>query len=672
MDNRELLFKNWLEDLAKRYGDRPALTCGLTLSYSQLLEASARCAGNLIRAGVQQGDHVILWAINGVDWVVSFFGIAMAGGVATLMNYGLNAEDVTALTKMSGASWALIGGNKVSAVDPKAAAGAVMAGGVPMNHIMPTSDLLKASLDITKPFDRAAFEARVSQVKPEDTQFIIFTTGTTSLPKAVQLSSRSVLSDARGALELLDADLSGNDDKGCNALPLFHSFGMIVTFVMFEKGYNCFLAADIKPQPITDIIVSNEIKVIATVGAIYGMLTALPDFETKLAGKLKACIVGGGFTTPTEMMRVENALNGGKLLIGYGQTECSPVISVNIGSDPLERRAVSVGRTLPGVDVRIWREGTGFLEQGEIGEVVVKGPITMNGYFGLPEVVQPFDQDGWLHTGDLGMIAEDGLLQLAGRIKDIIIRSGENISPQEIEKIMMEEESIREVKVLGAPHPIWGESVEACVVINGDELDEKRLRESLRRRMSAYKIPSHFFIYPKFPLNANGKLDQRGLKADMLEKLRSVFISNALNEGLRILSISVKNKAYTIAPVCDLVQGLAEQLGFRGKKVFRIRMSVEEMLTERIANAYDANGEIKVEVILMPHWLRIRFTDTGKAYRLDDKDASISAKIILANVDAYGTSLGGEKLVGNNLDWQYAEGFDINEYLLYHKEEGKA
>ena len=668
MEDQNLLFDKWLEKLAEQYGDKPALTCGATITYRQLLDASRRCAFNLIHMGVQKGDRVVLWAINGIDWVVEFFGIAMAGGVATLMNYGLNAEDVSALTKMTGAAWALIGGNKVSAADPKAAAGAVVAGGVPMNHIIPTAQLLKASMDPSAPFDPEAYQARAAEVVPSDTQFIIFTTGTTSLPKAVQLSSRSVLSDLAGALALLRDDIT---PKGCIALPLFHSFGMIVTFALLQNGSHCFLCADIKPQPLIDIVSENQVDLVATVGAVYGMVTALPDFESKIAGKLKTCIVGGGFTTPTEMMRVENALNGGKLLIGYGQTECSPVISVNVSGDSLERRSVSVGRILPNIDVRIYREGTGFLEQGEIGEVVVKGPITMNGYFGLGEEAQPFDKDGWLHTGDLGMIAEDGLLQLAGRIKDIIIRSGENISPQEIEKAMMEEGSVREVKVLGAPHPIWGESVEACVVLKGNELDEQALRASLRKRMSAYKIPSHFFVYPAFPLNSNGKLDQRGLKADMREKLRSVFIENALNEGLRILSIQVQNKTYTIAPVCDMVQGLAEQLGFRGKKVFQIRMSVEEMLTERITNAYDANGEITMEVILMPHWMRIRFTDTGKAYRLDDKDASISAKIILANVDAYGTSFAGEKVVGNNLDWQYAEGFDINEYLRYNKEQGK-
>ena len=669
MDNKELLFSTWLEELADRYGDKPALTCRSTLTYNQLLEASKRCAGILIGAGLEKGDRVVLWSINGLGWMVCFYGIAMAGGVATLMNYGLNAEDATALTKMTGAKWAIIGGNKVSAADPMQAGMAVVMGGVPQDNIFPLPDLYKASMDFEDPFEEEEFNARVSQVKPEDTQLIIFTTGTTSLPKAVQLSSRSVLSDASGALELIAEHLS---DNGCVALPLFHSFGLIVATALLQLGNHCYLLSEIKPQPFIDMIYENHIDVVATVGAVYGMVTMLPDFETKIVGKIKTCIVGGGFTTPTEMMRVENALGGGKLLIGYGQTECSPVISLNVSTDPLERRAVSVGHILPNIEVRIWREGSGFVPQGEIGEVCVKGPITMNGYLGLPEEQQPFDKDGWLHTGDLGMIADDGLLQLAGRIKDIIIRSGENISPQEIENAMAKLPFIREVKVLGAPHPIWGESVEACVVLKDKMFDEAAVRKKLREMMSAFKIPSHFFVFPKFPLNSNGKLDQRGLKAEMLQKLRSVFISNALNEGLRILKVQVKNRDYTITPVCDMIQGIAEQIGFRGKQVNRIRLSVEEMLTERISHAYDSNGEITVSVILMPHWMRVSFVDNGKAYRLDDKDASISAKIILANVDAYGTALAGEKLVGNNLDFQYAEGFDVNKYLLYHKEEGKA
>ena len=670
MDRKELLFTTRLEHLAQNSGDLPAITCETTLTYHQLYDASRRCALSLAAAGVQRGDRVLLWGLNGADWLVEFIGIIMAGGVATLMNYGLNAEDVTRLTKNVDAKWALIGGNRVSAQDPKAAAQAVIEGGVPMDHIMPMADLFKASMDLSRPIDPENFRMLAEQVRPEDTQYIIFTSGTTSLPKAVQLSSYSTLSDVDAVNEYLKDDWQKNC---CVALPLFHSFGLVCVLLSMCNGSHTHLIRDIKPNLIRDTIAENGIELLATVGAVYSGLTMLPDFESKLAGRLKLCVVGGGFTTPTEMMRVENMLGGGKMLIGYGQTECSPVISVNIPTDPLERRAVSVGRILPGLDVRIWREDTGFLKTGEIGEVVVKGPIVMNGYLGLAPEEQPFDADGWLHTGDLGMIAEDGLLLLAGRIKDIIIRSGENISPSEIEKVMMENPAIRQVKVLGAPHPIWGESVEACVVYNGEAPDEATMRASLEKRLSKFKIPSHFFTYSEFPLNSNGKLDQRGLKADMLEKLRAIFIRNALDDGLRIVKLKVGNRTYTITPVCDLVQGIAEQLGFRGRQVIRIRLAVEEMLTERIENAYEATGgEITLEVVLMPQWLRLRFSDTGKPYHLEGEDVSLSAKIILANVDAYSSSLSDDNIAGCNLDWQYQDDFDINDYLMQNQEAGRA
>ena len=208
--------------------------------------------------------------------------------------------------------------------------------------------------------------------------------------------------------------------------------------------------------------------------------------------------------------------------MGYGQTEASSVISCSISTDPLERRLSTVGYVLPNIKVRFYNEGKGDVPLGMVGELLVKGPGVMNGYLGLPSEQQPIDSDGWLHTGDLARITEDGLLKLEGRIKDIIVRKGENISPLEIERIMLEEPSIREVKVFGVPHPTWGESVEACVVFEGDVPDEEVLKKSLGMRMAHYKIPSNFFSYTAFPLLSNGKLDQRKLKESLLEKMKKL------------------------------------------------------------------------------------------------------------------------------------------------------
>ncbi|MBQ3920463.1 MAG: AMP-binding protein [Oscillospiraceae bacterium] len=657
-----MTFSGWLEGLSDAYGVRPAIISTGALNYRELLYHSRHCADMLHKAGVHKGDKVVLWGNNSTEWVISFFGIIMAGGVAVLMNYGLNAAEVAALVKMTESGWGIIGDNKLSLDNMACAVDALTDGGVSSEHIFMMDELCGMSYpDTDSPVQSAGYEWMACGHEPKDTQVLIFTTGTTSMPKAVQLSSYSILNNVLSGSNILKDDMT---ESICDALPLFHSYGLTMMMIWLNNGGRVYLPPKIKPQAVFDIIYQNEVSAAATVGAIYSGLLQLPGFDEKIAGKLKTCFVGGGATTPTELMRTETCLKGGKMLIAYGQTECSPLISINTGSDPLERRAVSVGHILPGVDVRIWREDIGFLPCGEIGEIVVKGPNTMNGYLGLSEEEQPFDGDGWLHTGDLGLIDEFGLLRLAGRIKDIIIRNGENISPLEIENAVMEFPEVSAAKVFGAPHSIWGESVEACIVSQGDELCEDSLRDQLKKKLSSYKIPSHFFRFSSFPLNTNGKIDQRSLKAQMLERLRKVYISNALNEGMTVLSAKTGNRRNTITPVCDMVQGFIEQMGYETRQINRIRLAVEEMLTERIENAYDENGMITLDVILLPDRLRIRFTDSGRKYRLDDADASISAKIILANVDAYGSSVSSSELQGIDLDWQYAEGFDVRSFLM--------
>ena len=680
-------YYDYLVDIASKYGDSPAITCGnKTVTYKQLKQSADKCALHFIDCGLKKGDRVVLWALNTIEWVATFYGILEAGGVAVLMNYGLSAEDAAALIKMVGASWAVLGGSKASQKDPMGTMEATLEAGVAPEHLrmsgIPKELLVKAGIpadmldvvpsvgDITSEDLDADGAKRLAdqaaQVDEKDTQVIIFTTGTTALPKAVQLSPYSMISDAKGATEVLKDDICS---PLCLALPLFHSYGLLVMQLYMMLGHHLIMVPLFqKPELLISVIEQYKVTAIASVGAIYGMLTRHEDFDKKVKGKLKTCITGGGFTTPVEMMRLENAFGGdARILCGYGQTECSPVISVEKGTDPLERRAVSVGHVLPGLDVRIWRKDDGFVPKGEIGEVVVKGYNTCNGYFGLPEDKQPFDKDGWLHTGDMGRFAEDGMLQLTGRIKDIIIRCGENISPLDVEQEMLKEDAIREVKVLGAPHPMWGESVEACVVLNNaDKLDEDALRKNLKSHLAPYKIPSHFFIYPAFPLNENGKLDQRSLKASMLNRLMELNIASSLDDGLRILHISLQNKLYSIMPVTSLAQELAEQLKFSNAQALRIRLSVEEMLTERINNAYEDNGEIDVDIMLMPQWLRIRFVDTGKSYRLDAPDASISAKIILHNVDGYSSRTDETGKAEYCLDYQYADEFDVKSYLMRH------
>ena len=667
MDLSSRLFSDLLTHCAKEFGDKPAITCmDKTVTYAQLKQAADNCTLKLIGAGFQKGDKAVLWGFNGIDWMVCFLGVIQAGGTAALMNYGLKGPDVAALSKMVDASWGFIGGNTISIADKNAAVKALTDGGVPVQHVFPSSAFV--GMDAFAPISeehRQVLEARYALTQPKDSQVIIYTSGTSSLPKAVLQSSYSILSNVDGCMAILGANVG---EKLCLALPTFHSYGLMVIFAYLSLGGHVYLSPLLKPDTLFKLILENGVTDMCSVGAIYGMLTSMPEFEQQLSGQLRLCIVGGGFTTPVEMMRFEKLLGGGKLLCGYGQTECSPVISVESYDDPLEARAVSVGRSLPNHEVRIWNERTGFAAVGEVGEIVVRGPSLMNGYYGLPAEAQPIDADGWLHTGDLGRLEADGTLQFAGRIKDIIIRSGENISPVEIERVLLEQPEVAAAKVLGAAHPIWGESVEACLVLRQREFDEDDFRARLKQKLASFKVPSHFFLYDTFPLNENGKLNQRSLHTDMLSRLYELNLTEAMNEGLQILDLKVKNRSYTILPACSMIQQLADQLGFDEEKSNQIRLSVEEMLTDRINNAFDENGVIRIEVLLMPQWMRLRFTDTGRKYSLESEDASISAKIILANVDAYssGETKGGE--TEYDLDYQYSSDFDVKKYLMQYKE----
>ena len=660
------LFSEVLRYGAKEYPDRPAVTCrDKTITYGQLKTAADRCALKLAGLGFQKGDKAVLWGFNGIEWVVAFFGVVQAGGTASLMNYGLKAGDVSALSKMVDASWGIIGGNTISIADPNMAAKALIEGGIPAQNIFPATVFVQA--DAFRPLsneEQAALDEILTRAEPKDTQVIIYTTGTTSVPKAVMQSSYSILSNAEGAMDMLSEDIG---DSLCLALPMFHSYGLMVAHSYLSLGRHLYLSPLLKPDTLLNIIYENHITDMCSVGAIYGMLTSMPEFEEKLSGQLHLCIVGGGFTTPVEMMRFEKLLGGGKLLCGYGQTECSPVITVETYNDPLEKRAASVGRSLPNHEVRIWNEGTGFAAQGEIGEIIVKGPSLMNGYYGLPEDMQAIDKDGWLHTGDLGRFDSDGMLQFAGRIKDIIIRSGENISPVEIERVLLEQPEILAAKVMGAAHPIWGESVEACVVLRQELPDIEEFRNRLKQKLASFKVPSHFFVYDAFPLNENGKLNQRALHTDMLSRLYDLMLTAMVNEGLKIFDLKLKNRGYTVVPTCSMVQQLADQLGFTEDKAMQIRLSVEEMLTDRIDNAFEENGTIRMEALLMPQWLRLRFTDTGRKYSLESEDASISARIILANVDSYLSRENEAHETEYCLDYQYSDDFDVKKYLKRFK-----
>ena len=652
--------------LCRDYPGRLAIVGnGQSCTYEEMHRGILGIEKRLRAMGVKQGSRVALWSYNSANWLIAFFAIVRAGGTAVLVNYSMSSQDAAGLLTMTETGFLLCGDNGETKKDPGAMANLAALAGIPEDHCM---DIRPSVLDLGHAFrDEAAVPEPPDESDENDTSFIIFTSGTTSQPKAVQISQRALTFDA----DAFNANIGADAGRSiCVAVPLFHILGLLMSYAYLCRGATVCLPANYKPDTLVREIDAYLISDMAAVGAIYLGLAEAEGFEENVVPNLHLCMIAGGMSTPVQMMRLELQYASATFINMYGQSEAAPLTMVR-PSDLVEKRAQTVGKAIGGIEIRI-SDGKGcFLPQGEIGEVVARGGNLMNGYDKLPMEKQPVDEDGWLHTGDLGCFDEDGYLHLSGRIKDVIIRGGENISPSEIESALMQMDNIREAKVMGAPHPIYGESVEACVTMTdgGASFDQEALKKALRSVIARYKVPSHIFLYDHFPLNVNGKLDQRSLHADVLNRLLRLSVDEELAGGVVVFDVVVRNSSYAIVPVTSMAGELAQSVGFTRRRIMSIRLAVEEMLTERITDAYSAAGNIRVRITLMPEWLRISFSDDGAEYFIDKRrDTSMSAKIILKAVSDFHTDYPGGKPI-YCMDFLYENEFSIQDFLMKSKEE---
>ena len=654
--------------LCRDYPGRLAIVGnGGSCTYEDMRKGIRGLEKRLRGMGVKQGSRVALWSYNSANWLIAFFAIVRAGGTAVLVNYSMSSADAAGLLAMTETGFLLCGDNGETKKDPDAMHTLASLVGIPEDHCL---DIRPVALDLGYVFRDEAEDDAPDDSDEDATAFIIFTSGTTSQPKAVQISQKALSFDA-DAFNANTGEYAGR--SVCVAVPLFHILGLLMSYAYLCQGATVCLPAHYKPETLLREIDAYRISDMAAVGAIYLSLADAEGFEKNVVPNLHLCMIAGGMSTPVQMMRLELQYANATFINMYGQSEAAPLTMVR-PSDMVEKRAQTVGQAIEGMDIRISDGKGGFLPRGEIGEVVARGENLMNGYDKLPSDKQPIDENGWLHTGDLGYLDADGYLHLSGRIKDVIIRGGENISPSEIESALNQMKNIREAKVMGAPHPIYGESVEACVTMTdgGKSFDQEALKAALRRVIARFKVPSHIFLYDSFPLNVNGKLDQRTLHADMLTRLRRLAVDEELAGGVTVFDVVVRNSDYAIVPVTSMASELAQSVGFSRRRLMSIRLAVEEMLTERIMDAYSAAGNIRVRITLMPEWLRITFSDDGAEYFIDKRrDTSMSAKIILKAVSDFHTDYPGGKPV-YCMDFLYENEFSIQEFLMKSKEEIEA
>ena len=637
-----------------------------SVTYGEFRAAVAGFAARLHDMGLAKGDRVALWGYNSANWLVAFFAIVRAGGVALLVNYSMGIDDAAELLRKANARFLICGDNGQTKRRDDAMEVLADAVGIERSRCVDARDdacSLASSYAETEGLEGLAEQRQPNE--ETDTAFIIFTSGTTSAPKAVCVSQRALTADARALMAGLEGTMGGSV---CVAVPLFHILGLLTSFVYLILGSVVCLPTSYRADVLVSMVGENQVSDMAAVGAVYQGLVDADGFADKVVPHLHTCLIAGGMSTPVQMMRLELDFANATFINMYGQSEGAPLTMVR-PSDYVELRANTVGRAVDGVELRISGLDGATLPVGEVGEVLARGVCLMNGYEGLPTDAQAIDADGWLHTGDLGLLDPEGYLYLAGRIKDVISRGGENISPAEIEAELISIEGVKDAKVMGAPHAIFGESVEACVTTQGAKpFDEGRVLEALRTRMPRYKIPAHIFSYSEFPLNVNGKLDQRALYMNMLGKLFEIEVDEELAGGITVFEITVKNSSYAIGPVTALVSDMASNIGYDRRRAAKIRLAVEEMLIERIMYAYSGAGDIRMRIALMSEWLRVSFSDDGAEYVIDKrKDSSTSARIILGSVDNFHT----ERREGKPeycMDFLYDGDLDVKSILVRDKE----
>ncbi|MFD4506404.1 long-chain fatty acid--CoA ligase [Streptomyces sp. NPDC058457] len=477
-------------DSARTYPDRPALRIEDTaVSYRALDGSTARMAGLLRDRGVQPGDRVALMLPNVPEFAVVYYGVLRAGGTVVPMNPLLKSREVAYYLGDSGArllfAWHDFADEAHTGAREADAEVLVVRPGALDELLEPASPLD----DLTERHD-------------DDTAVILYTSGTTGQPKGAELTHANLARNceiAAGELFQLTAD-----DVIFGGLPLFHAFGQTCTLNAAVAFGACLtLLPRFDAAQALGILDAHRVTVFAGVPTVYSRLVRQPGRESHDVSRLRVCLAGGA-ELPVQVLYDFQAAFDCVVLEGYGLSETSPVVSVNtLRAGP---RPGSVGTPIPGVRVRVVDNGR-EVPQGDTGEIAVRGHNVMKRYWQRPEETAATIRDGWLYTGDLGRVDEDGYLWIVGRKKDVIIRGGYNVYPREVEDVLYEHPAVADAAVIGLPDPDLGEEVGAAVVLRpGARTTAEELRAYVKGQVAAYKYPRKVWIADTLPKGPTGKI----------------------------------------------------------------------------------------------------------------------------------------------------------------------
>ncbi len=538
----DLTFPQVLDKMVQEFPDQYCFrytTCDYTRTYSQFRDDVDTFARSLIAMGVRPGDHVAIWATNVPAWYITFWATVKIGAVLVTVNTAYKIYEVEYLLKQSDThTLVMVDGYKgTSYID-------IMQELCPELKDLPKGQALHSkklpflrnivTADCSMPGAYTWEEAwalsekvpveevlrRSMNVDKHDVCNMQYTSGTTGFPKGVMLTHYNVVNNGKAIGDCMDLSTA---DRMMIQVPMFHCFGMVLAMTAsMTHGVTMSPIPAFSPRRGLDCINKEKITCFHGVPTMFIAMMSHEDFEKTDFSHMRTGIMAGSPCPIQTMREVIEKMHMPEICITYGQTEASPATTMSKTTDSIETRVNTVGGPIFGVECKIVDPETGEeLPDNTDGEFVARGYNIMKGYYKMPAATAAaIDEDGWLHSGDLARRTPDGLFKITGRIKDMIIRGGENLYPKEIEDFIYTHPKVSDVQVIGVPDKQYGEEAMACVIIKeGETLTEEELREFIVNNIAKHKVPRYLRFVDSFPMNAAGKILKYKMREEAIEYL---------------------------------------------------------------------------------------------------------------------------------------------------------
>ncbi len=538
----EKTFSQVLDKMVAEFPDQLAFkytTLDYTRTYSQFRDDVDNFARALISLGVKQGTHVSVWATNVPEWYIAFWATTKIGAVLVTVNTAYKIHEAEYLLKQSDthtlimidsyrdSNYKEIIAELCPELETIKKGEQLHSKRLPfLRNVITVGYEQKGCLTWEDALSRASrvpieeVHKMAASVDIHDVCNMQYTSGTTGFPKGVMLTHYNVVNNGKCIGDRMDLS---TEDRMMIQVPMFHCFGMVLAMTAtMTHGGTLLPLPYFSPKPALTCINQEHITAFHGVPTMFIALLEHPDFPETDFSYMRTGIMAGSPCPESAMNDVVNKMNMKEITIVYGQTEASPGCTMSSTEDSVEVRVTTVGRALPEIECKIIDPETGEdLPDNVTGEFVARGYNIMKGYYKMPvETANTIDKDGWLHTGDLALRTPEGNYKITGRLKDMIIRGGENIYPKEIEEFIYTHEFVQDVQVIGVPDEQFGEEIMACIILKkGKTMTVDEMKQYIREHMAKHKVPKYIDFVNSFPMNAAGKILKYKMREDAIEKL---------------------------------------------------------------------------------------------------------------------------------------------------------